>query len=80
MEMRTGCPKGNKGHKILGMSRIKRTSHAVLKELPELKRKLWAGEFWSDRYFARTAGDRVTTEIIKCYIQYHNSKRIAFDF
>ena len=62
------------------MSRVKRTSHAVLKEFAEVKRKLWAGEFWSDGYFVRTVGDQVTTEIIKRYIEYHNSKRIDFDF
>ena len=46
----------------------------------EVKRKLWAGEFWSDGYFVRTVGDRVTTEIIKRYIEYHNTKQLAFDF
>ncbi len=57
-----------------------RSAKAVFKEFPEVKRKLWTGEFWSDGYFVRTVGDQVTTEIIKRYIEYHNSKQLAFDF
>ena len=29
------------------------------------------GEFWSDGYFVRTVGDKVTSEVIKKYISYH---------
>ncbi len=57
-----------------------RSAKAVFKEFPEVKRKLWTGEFWSDGYFVRTVGDQVTTEIIKRYIEYHNAKQMAFDF
>ena len=38
---------------------------------PEMKRKLWGGEFWEDGYFVRTVGDKVTSDTIKKYIQYH---------
>ena len=37
----------------------------------EVKKELWGGEFWEDGYFARTVGDKVTSETIKRYIQYH---------
>ena len=57
-----------------------RSAKAVFKEFAEVKRKLWTGEFWSDGYFVRTVGDQVTTEIIKRYIEYHNTKQMAFDF
>ena len=57
-----------------------RSAKAVFKEFAEVKRKLWTGEFWSDGYFVRTVGDQVTTEIIKRYIEYHNSKQLVFDF
>jgi putative transposase len=57
-----------------------RSAKVVFKEFSEVKRKLWAGEFWSDGYFVRTVGDQVTTEIIRRYIEYHNSKQLAFDF
>jgi REP element-mobilizing transposase RayT len=28
------------------------------------------GEFWSDGYFARSVGDKVTADIIRKYIEY----------
>jgi len=52
---------------------------------PEVKRELWGGEFWEDGYFVRTIGDKVTSETIKKYIQYHRHdektpKQLDFDF
>ena len=57
-----------------------RIAKAVFQEFPEVRRELWAGEFWSDGYFVRSVGDEVTTEVIKRYIQYHHSQQLAFDF
>jgi putative transposase len=47
------------------------SSRIMFNEFPELKRHLWGSELWSDGYFVRTVGDKVTTEVIKRYIQYH---------
>lgn len=33
------------------------------------------GEFWEDGYFVRTVGDKVTAEVIKKYIRFHEAKR-----
>jgi len=49
------------------------SSRTMFNEFPELKRHLWGGEFWSDKYFVRTVGDKVTTDVIRRYIQYHNN-------
>ena len=57
-----------------------RSAKAVFKESPEVRKKLWAGEFWSDGYFVRSVGDGVTTEVIKRYIEYHHSQQLALDF
>jgi len=46
------------------------SSKEVFKEFPELEKQLWAGEFWSDGYFVRTVGDKVTSELIRQYIKY----------
>jgi len=32
----------------------------VFKKFPKLRKQLWAGEFWSERYFVRSVGDKVT--------------------
>jgi len=42
----------------------------VFKKFPELRKQLWAGEFWSDGYFVRSVGDEVTADIIRKYIEY----------
>ena len=41
---------------------------------PEVKKELWGGEFWEDGYFVRTVGDKVTSEVIRKYIQYHHEE------
>ena len=42
----------------------------VFKKFPKLRKQLWAGEFWSDGYFVRSVGDKVTADIIRRYIEY----------
>ena len=50
---------------------IKRlTARTVFKMNPEVKRKLWGGEFWSDGYWMVTVSQNRTEEIIKEYV--HN--------
>lgn len=44
-------------------------------EYPEVRKQLWGGEFWEDGYFVRTVGDKVTAEVIKKYIRFHEAKR-----
>ena len=44
---------------------------AIFREFPQVKRKLWGGEFWEDGYFAGTVGDKVTAEVIRNYIRRH---------
>ena len=54
------------------VGKLKSISASVLfPEYPELKRELWAGEFWEDGYFVRTVGDKATAEVIRRYITYH---------
>ena len=43
----------------------------LFREFPELKAWLWSGQLWEDGYFARTVGDRMTSEVIQKYIQHH---------
>ena len=48
-----------------------KSARELFREFPGIKKKLWAGEFWEDGYFARTVGDRMTRQIIEKYIQHH---------
>jgi putative transposase len=47
------------------------SARELFREFPQIKKKLWSGELWGDGYFARTVGDRVTAEVIRDYIKYH---------
>ena len=46
------------------------SAREVFKKFPKLREQLWAGEFWSEGYFVRSVGDKVTTDIIRKYIEY----------
>ena len=52
----------------------------VFREFPEVKKQLWGGEFWSDGYFVRSVGDKVTSDLIRRYIKYHQDKQLSFSF
>ena len=51
---------------------IQRVKSIIAKEVfarcPQVKRKLWGGEFWTDGYYVATVGN-VTEDAIKKYIQ-----------
>ena len=60
-------------HSIGEVVRIIKSNSArqLFREFPSLKKRLWSGELWTDGYFARTVGDRMTREIVKKYIKHH---------
>ena len=45
------------------------TAREILAACPEVKKKLWGGEFWSDGYYISTVGQHGNEEVIKQYIQ-----------
>lgn len=62
------------------ITRLKSLSARTLfAEFPQIKKtlwggELWGGELWADSYFARTAGEEVTADIIRRYIARHHDK------
>lgn len=50
------------------------SSRIMFQEFPELKKYLWAGQLWSDGYFVRTTGDKVTSDVIRKYIRHQKSQ------
>ena len=52
----------------------------VFKQFPEVKKELRGGEFWSDGYFVRSVGDKVTSEVIRRYIKYQQQEQLSFEF
>ena len=45
------------------------TAKEIFRQMPEVKKQLWGGEFWSDGYFISTVGTHSTEEIIKQYVE-----------
>ncbi len=46
------------------------SAREVFRKFPKLRKQLWAGAFWSDGYFVRSVGDKITADIIRKYIEY----------
>lgn len=45
------------------------TAREILKRAPEVKRKLWGGEFWSDGYYVSTVGRHGSEETVREYVK-----------
>ena len=41
----------------------------VFRQAPEVKQKLWGGEFWTDGYYVATVGQHGSEETIRKYVQ-----------
>ena len=51
------------------------TARELFREFPSLKKRMWSGEFWEDGYFARTVGDKLTSQMIEKYIRHHRDEK-----
>ena len=45
------------------------TAREIFRRCPEVKKKLWGGEFWTDGYFASTVGKHGNEEVIGKYVK-----------
>jgi putative transposase len=45
------------------------TAKEIFREIPEIKKELWGGEFWTDGYYFATVSGRGDREVIEKYIQ-----------
>ncbi len=45
------------------------TAREIFKQMPEVKKQLWGGQFWSDGYFVSTVGAHSSEEVIKQYVK-----------
>ena len=53
------------------------TARIIFKVNPEVKQKLWGGEFWSDGYWMVTVSQNKTEEVIKEYVQQQGNGKYA---
>ncbi len=45
------------------------TAKEIFRQMPEVKKQLWGGEFWSDGYYIGTVGAHSSEEAMKSYIK-----------
>ena len=45
------------------------TAREIFKRCPQVKKKLWGGEFWTDGYFASTVGKHGSENMIGAYVK-----------
>lgn len=45
------------------------TAREIFKQMPEVKKQLWGGQFWSDGYYVSTVGAHSSEEAIKQYVK-----------
>ena len=45
------------------------TAREVFSRAPEVKRKLWGGEFWGKGYFVNTVGQHGSEKVIAAYVK-----------
>ena len=45
------------------------TAREIFKQLPEIKKELWGGEYWTDGYYFATVSGRGDKKVIEKYIE-----------
>jgi REP element-mobilizing transposase RayT len=45
------------------------TAREMFRRVPEVKKKLWGGEFWTKGYFINTVSEHGNEEVIRKYVR-----------
>ena len=45
------------------------TAKEIFRQMPEVKKQMWGGEFWSDGYYISTVGAHSSEEAMKQYVK-----------
>lgn len=45
------------------------TAREIFRQMPEVKKELWGGEFWSDGYYVGTVGERGNWSVVEKYVR-----------
>jgi putative transposase len=67
------CPPADAPARV--MNRLKSlTARELYAAFPQLRRTHWGGKLWSDGYYVGSAGEHVTSELIRQYIEYQGTE------
>ncbi|WP_283608373.1 IS200/IS605 family transposase [Faecalispora anaeroviscerum] len=51
------------------------TAREIFKRCPEVKKKLWGGQFWTDGFYVSTVGQHGNEEVIRKYVQNQGTEK-----
>ena len=51
------------------------TAREMFHRMPDVKKQLWGGEFWSDGYFMSTVGQHGTEAVIRDYVRTQGTEK-----
>lgn len=67
------CPPRDAPAKVMNVIKSI-TARELYAEFPRLERTHWGGKLWADGYYVGSAGEHVTSELIKRYIEYQDAE------
>jgi len=67
------CPPRDAPAKVMNVIKSV-TARELYAEFPRLRRSHWGGKLWADGYYVGSAGEHVTSELIRRYIEYQDAE------
>ena len=68
-----GCPPREAPARVMNVIKSI-TARELYVEYPRLRRSHWGGRLWADGYYVGSAGDHVTSDLIKRYLKYQDAE------
>ena len=62
------------GGQVIGLLKMM-TAKQIFKQVPEIKKQLWGGEFWTDGYYFSTVSGKGDKKVIEKYIENQGRKK-----
>jgi putative transposase len=73
-----GCPPRDAPAKVMNVIKSI-TARELYAEFPRLRRTHWGGKLWADGYYVGSAGEHVTSDLIRRYIEYQEREGAGQD-
>jgi len=72
------CPPRDAPAKVMNVIKSI-TARELYAEFSRLRRTHWGGKLWADGYYVGSAGEHVTSDLIKRYVEYQERERAEQD-
>jgi putative transposase len=72
------CPPRDAPAKVMNVIKSI-TARELYAEFPRLRRTHWGGKLWADGYYVGSAGEHVTSDLIRRYVEYQERESAEQD-